>query len=387
MGALGIFTVHHILPFSVTSGSQELWAMLGVSGFWCVLSAVPSWFRKMPVERQACIEALVVGMGAAVVCSPFWLAEPFMFAEINWPSASGKMLPNTHRILASVAVAVTLTSACYVAAKWAPLRAAWFAVLSATLMLFTWYIPSLSVLAVVAAVCLANGRRSLALLCAVMLVWWIGAFYYSLQSPLIDKAILLAASGIVLALTTVFLIPAVPRAKDVVPTPHVSTRFAFVRPKSRQAIAVLECAVLTLGIVNVSILQKEALAKAGTTIFVELMPVDPRSLIQGDYMQLAFGIGGLPQMSVSAQAALVGTVDEDNVWTARRDDDGTPLKGDEIKINLSGTPSHPIFVTDAWFFKEGEANRWQGARYGEFRVDADGNAVLITLRGINLERL
>ena len=45
------------------------------------------------------------------------------------------------------------------------------------------------------------------------------------------------------------------------------------------------------------------------------------------------------------------------------------------------------FVTDAWFFKEGEARRWAVARFGEFRVDPDGNAMLITLRAKNLQEL
>jgi len=44
-------------------------------------------------------------------------------------------------------------------------------------------------------------------------------------------------------------------------------------------------------------------------------------------------------------------------------------------------------VTDAWYFKEGEAERWAAARYGEFRVDANGKALLVGLRGPKLEKL
>lgn len=191
----------------------------------------------------------------------------------------------------------------------------------------------------------------------------------------------------VLALTTAFLVPTEPyRQHKAITAPGIS-RFAFVKPNTGAALVILGCAVLTLGIANFSIMQKEALAKSGKTIFVELKPVDPRSLMQGDYMRLSFGVGTLPPVSSSGQTALVGTVDEAAIWTVSRDDDGTPLATGEIKINLSGTPSHPIFVTDAWFFKEGEAHRWEAARYGEFRVDPDGNAVLITLRGEDLEEL
>jgi uncharacterized membrane-anchored protein len=46
-----------------------------------------------------------------------------------------------------------------------------------------------------------------------------------------------------------------------------------------------------------------------------------------------------------------------------------------------------VLVTDAWFFKEGEAERWSRAKYGEFRVGADGRALLVGMRGRNLEKL
>ena len=44
-------------------------------------------------------------------------------------------------------------------------------------------------------------------------------------------------------------------------------------------------------------------------------------------------------------------------------------------------------MTDAWYFKEGEAARWARAKYGEFRVDASGRALLVGLRGPELEAL
>jgi uncharacterized membrane-anchored protein len=43
-----------------------------------------------------------------------------------------------------------------------------------------------------------------------------------------------------------------------------------------------------------------------------------------------------------------------------------------------------VLVTDAWFFKEGEAQRWEKARFGEFRVLPDGRALLVGMRDENL---
>jgi uncharacterized membrane-anchored protein len=44
-------------------------------------------------------------------------------------------------------------------------------------------------------------------------------------------------------------------------------------------------------------------------------------------------------------------------------------------------------ASDAWYFKEGEGKRWDQAKYGEFRIDSNGHALLVNLRGANLEPL
>ena len=49
-------------------------------------------------------------------------------------------------------------------------------------------------------------------------------------------------------------------------------------------VTVLVGLVLILAFFNWSVVQKEALLRDGTPLLIELAPVDPRSLIQGDYM-------------------------------------------------------------------------------------------------------
>ena len=51
---------------------------------------------------------------------------------------------------------------------------------------------------------------------------------------------------------------------------------------------VLIIGLFILGAVNVSIWHKEQLLANGKTVFLALAPVDPRSLMQGDYMALRF---------------------------------------------------------------------------------------------------
>ena len=49
-------------------------------------------------------------------------------------------------------------------------------------------------------------------------------------------------------------------------------------------------AVVVLGVVNFEIYKKEQLLAEGMTVFLELMPRDPRSIMQGDYMVLRYNI-------------------------------------------------------------------------------------------------
>jgi len=127
-------------------------------------------------------------------------------------------------------------------------------------------------------------------------------------------------------------------------------------------------------------------------VFVELAPVDPRSLMQGDFMRLNFRMP--PEVLAAAGSLLdkkrpfvVARRDARGVLTPLRLDRGEPLGADEMRIELTPAGGGWVFVSDAWSFAEGEGARWAAARYGEFRVDSSGHALLVGLRGANLEAL
>jgi uncharacterized membrane-anchored protein len=46
-----------------------------------------------------------------------------------------------------------------------------------------------------------------------------------------------------------------------------------------------------------------------------------------------------------------------------------------------------VLVSDAWFFQEGDGERWEAARYGEFRVMPDGRALLVGLADVQLKAI
>jgi len=170
----------------------------------------------------------------------------------------------------------------------------------------------------------------------------------------------------------------------------------------RSAIALAAC-VAVLGLVNYSIFEKERQLSSGKIVYLELAPVDPRSLMQGDYMALRFKVAtdAMPAMARSdssgpdargrALAAvngrLVATLNDKSIATYRRLDDGTPLAPDEIFLRYRVREGQVKFATNAYFFQEGTGRRYEEARYGEFRVAADGGLLLSGLRGKELQPL
>ena len=152
-------------------------------------------------------------------------------------------------------------------------------------------------------------------------------------------------------------------------------------------------------------LGKERQLESGKVVYIELAPVDPRSLMQGDYMALRFKIANeaRPAMQRSqstdvrrfrgqgdlatADGRIVAALDPGSVATYRRLDDGTALAGNEILLRYRVREGQVKFATNAFFFQEGTANRYAAARYGEFRVAPDGELLLTGLRDKELHKL
>ena len=154
----------------------------------------------------------------------------------------------------------------------------------------------------------------------------------------------------------------------------------------RRAVVVV-AALAILGIVNFTIASREAMLTTGRVILLELAPVDPRSLMQGDYMALRYRMAdeafGGSRGDRPGDGNLVVEVDADGVARFRRRDDRTALAPGEARLRYRWR-NGPKFATNAFFFEEGAAKRYATARYGEFRVADDGEMILTGLR--NAER-
>lgn len=142
---------------------------------------------------------------------------------------------------------------------------------------------------------------------------------------------------------------------------------------------------LILAVANRDILRKRQTIAEGRLVLLEIQPVDPRSLMQGDYMALRYAERVMPRDDVTATLPRSGTaivaLDQNGVASFIRVDDDAPLAADEQRLRFkhprdSGTLQ---YGAEAFFFQEGDAALYSNATYGVLRVDADGNSVLVGL--------
>ena len=286
-------------------------------------------------------------------------------------------------------------AAAWAARRWPGLRTPASAGVAAVLVALAWFMPALGAALLALSLCAVDKRWRLAATAALTAAWIVGGFYYALAWPLATKGLVLLLAGIVLG-ALAWLAFRGAGAPDAAAQPVESTVLRWGPGDGRvltiERLGIAAAALAVLLVANFAIWQKETLIARGRPVFVELAPVDPRSLMQGDYMRLNFrlpaevleGAGGLLDRK---RPVVVARRDANDVATVLRLHRGEPLAADELRIELAPVGGEWVLVTDAWSFAEGEGARWERARYGEFRVDADGRALLVGLRGANREKL
>lgn len=155
---------------------------------------------------------------------------------------------------------------------------------------------------------------------------------------------------------------------------------------------VLVIGLCILGAVNMSIWHKEQLLANGKTVFLALAPVDPRSLMQGDYMALRFKLEQdiTPQLThdktQNADGYVVVNVNAQGIgeFVQLQDNLANVVNPQQIAMRYRVREGKIKFATNAFFFEEGKSDLYAQARYGEFKVAANGELLLKDLRGENL---
>lgn len=279
--------------------------------------------------------------------------------------------PLLWRAASVVAIAAAWARA---AQRWPVLRRPPVLCLCLVLSALAAFMPPLGVALAVVMVSLVTHRHWQAACAALACAWIVGAIYYNLHWDLATKAAVLAGAGLLMAALAAWAHRASAPAAHAAPAPAHPLATLWI------ALAV----VATLGLVNTGIWQKETLIRDGRRIYLPLGPVDPRSLMQGDYMTLNFVFSRtldeeLARHEGPRRPRVAARVDEHGVATLHRVLEPGESPGQDLVFELTPRGGRWAVVTDAWFFREGTGEHWAAARFGEFRVAPDGRALLVGL--------
>jgi len=263
--------------------------------------------------------------------------------------------------------------------------------------------------------------RSMLAVGIVSIIIFLAQFYYQLSFLLLDKAHFLMGQGVVLLVIALvwhwagskgavkagsYMADAGTHTSSLAPSfsegnESVSPKGAGVSGREghpmRSNTAVMAAIVLglvaVLTLANVDVVRKEAIIRDGTRFVVALRPVDPRSLMQGDYMTLNFVTPGADQADVFSDYShhyVELAPDAQGVFQFRRTFPAliAPEQPGNVMVRYRRRINGGIlFVTDAYFFQEGRGEHFARARYGEFRVSRDGTALLVGLLDEKQNRL
>ncbi len=224
-------------------------------------------------------------------------------------------------------------------------------------------------------------ERGLEVLALVYIAVFLSFFYYNLETPLLWKSLWVIATGAVL----LALAAAVRRWLGE----ERETRRRSFRPGDAELRHLVAALALALLLPIWFVIQKEQVLAAGQTVLLELRPLDPRSLIQGDYMRLAYALedeireaGGIAQLPRNGKLVVrldaEGVAHYIGVWDGRDLGSGEQLL--RYRVRSTSWRERLRLGAESFFFEEGTAEVYQEAEYGELRVDRHGEAVLVGLR-------
>ncbi|UKB80324.1 GDYXXLXY domain-containing protein [Chryseobacterium sp. MEBOG07] len=148
--------------------------------------------------------------------------------------------------------------------------------------------------------------------------------------------------------------------------------------------------VILLVYFNYSVSKKEELIKDGKLILLQLAPVDPRSLMQGDYMRLRYSISeNINAEHLPKRGYCVVRLDNKGVAEkVRFQQETTPLNKGEYLINYTSSNQWNINIgAESFFFQEGHAQKYEKAKYGGIKIDKNGNSLLIGLYDEQLKNI
>ncbi len=370
---------------------------------WCILEA-----RLSPSKLARNTAGFADGVGVALlVAIGYGSGAVFAHSGARMGSADSDTAGQATLFALSwvVALQVLLTIAAWwwLTRRWAltapDKRREWAAltVVYLCLVVFSFFTADGGVVAVVGTAALATGRKRMVWLALLVLLAQLSGFYYALGWTLVNKAGLLVIVGAFLGVF-LWLLRRQFNAGSAQAVGHHSAASSGAVRRSLTLGLLAAGTVLALGAANYDVMKKEQVISGGQKIYIPLAPRDPRSLMQGDYMALNFDLPGVIRNTLDSadeerrlqSATVVAALDARGVATVVRVANvpaGEALAKTEVLLPLLRKNSDWTLVTDAFYFPEGKGEPFKQAKFGEFRVLADGRALLVGLADEQLKPL
>ncbi len=159
--------------------------------------------------------------------------------------------------------------------------------------------------------------------------------------------------------------------------------------KNKWVIILLNLLILLL-VFNHNVMKKESMLSEGKLVLLELAPLDPRSLIQGDYMRLRYTISeDIDTDSIPKRGfCVVKLLPNGTAKRVRLQEATTPIHENEHLIEFTAANWWGINIgAESFFFQEGEAEKYEAAKYGGLKIDDQGNSVLVGLYDEDLKKI
>ncbi|MFI8687557.1 GDYXXLXY domain-containing protein [Rossellomorea sp. NPDC077527] len=218
------------------------------------------------------------------------------------------------------------------------------------------------------------------------LIFWfmlIVELYYDLAWKLIHKSFLLLVLGIL------FLLIAAYWDKKT-----ESDRESYSMLKGKK-VGILIIILLQGAWIGYQVYSNETLLQHGETVKLELRPVDPRSLLQGDYVELNYTISQLEDSSIDENGPITIVLRKDAQGIHQyagiykyQEEWNTPYDPKEGDVLLNGKVTKPwgnanqiTYGIEHYFIPEGTGLDVEGkAKYAVVKVSDKGDAILESLK-------
>ena len=154
-------------------------------------------------------------------------------------------------------------------------------------------------------------------------------------------------------------------------------------------------AAFVFGNLYTMVAQKESLLRNGQTVYLALAPVDPRSIMQGDYMALNYEIMNelnhdrfdSTKPNRPRSGVLVIRIDDQNVGKFVRYYQGGALVPGEHLLKFHRADWRAVIGAESYFIPEGSGPSFAHAAYGELKVEPDGTPLIVALCDKDRHRL